>query len=118
MHLCTGLIGAQSAPYHRLAREAVAVATLWRLSVGGAAAATIPPSTFLDLSAAVGQARRQRRAIRLRLVRVFRQGGNLILVALLQGRRLPMGRCVPEPWPRADNRNIKLPVIHEMPLAA
>jgi hypothetical protein len=97
---------------------AVAVATLWLRSVGGATQATIPPSTFLDLTAALGQASRQRRATRLRLVSVFRQCWNLLLVALLQGQRLPTGRFVPEPWPSADHRNIELPVIHEMPLAA
>jgi hypothetical protein len=97
---------------------AVAVATLWLLSVGGAAEETIPPSTFLDLSGALGQARRQRRATRLRLVSVFRQGWNLILGALLQGRRLPTGRFVPEPWPHAEMEEIKRRVNHELPLAA
>jgi hypothetical protein len=97
---------------------AVAVATLWLLSVGGAAEAAIPPSTFLDLTAALGQARRQRRATRLRLVSVFRQGWTLILVALLQGRQLPIGRFVPEPWPSAEDKKRKSPVIYEVPLAA
>jgi len=97
---------------------AVAVATLWLLSVGGAAEEAIPPSTFPDLTAAVAQARRQRRATRLRLISVFRQGWNAILVSLLQGRRLPTGRFVPESWPTAENKELKLPVIHQMPLAA
>jgi len=97
---------------------AVAVATLWLLSVGGAAEETLPPSTFLDLTSALGQARRQRRATRLRLVSVFRQGWSLILVALLQGRRLPTGHFVPEPWPSAEDREHKRPVRYEVPLAA
>jgi hypothetical protein len=97
---------------------AVAVATLWLLSVGGAAEETIPPSTFLDLTAAVAQARRQRRATRLRLVSIFRQGWNLLLVALLCGRRLPTGHFVPEPWPRAADKELKPPLIHDLPLAA
>src|SRR5918996_725216 len=97
---------------------AVAVATVWLLSVGGAAEETMPPSTFLDLSGALGQARRHRRATRLRLVSVFRQGWNLILGALLQGWRLPTGRFVPEPWPRAEMEEIKRRVNHELPLAA
>ena len=90
---------------------AVAVAPLWLLSVGGAAEATIPPSTFLDLTAPLEQARRQRRATQLRLVSVFRQGWNLILVALLQGRRLPVGHFVPEPWPRPMNKDLKRPEL-------
>ena len=97
---------------------AVAVATLRLLSVGGAAEETIPPSTFLDLTPALGRARRQRRATRLRLVSVFRQGWHAILAALLNARRLPTGRFVPEAWPSSGGKDLKLPVIHEVPLAA
>ena len=102
----------------RAARLWLAVATLWLLSVGGAAEETIPPSTFRDLSDALAQARRQRQATRLRLISVFRQGWQVILVALLQGRRLPTGLFVPEAWPSAEDRKTKLRVNHELPLAA
>ena len=78
---------------------AVAVATLWLLSVGGEADATIPASTVLDVTALVPQPPRTREATRLRLGSVFRQGWTLILVALLDHAPLPMGRFVPEPWP-------------------
>src|SRR5919109_1266470 len=78
---------------------AVAVATLWLLSVGGEAEETIPASTVPDLTALVPGQPRTRRATRLRLVSVFRRGWNLILVALLDQAPLPMGRFVPEPWP-------------------
>ena len=78
---------------------AVAVATWWRLRVGGEAEATIPASTVLDVTALVFQPPRTRRATRLRLVRVFRRGWNLILVAWLDQAPLPLGRFVPEPWP-------------------
>jgi len=78
---------------------AVAVATLWLLSVGGEAAETIPVSTVPDVTALVPGPPRMRRATRLRLVSVFRQGWNLILVALLDHAPLPLGRFVPEPWP-------------------
>ena len=78
---------------------AVAVATLWLLSVGGEADATIPASTVPDVTALVPEQLRTRRATRLRLVSVFRRGWNLILVALLDQVPLPMGRFVPEPWP-------------------
>jgi Transposase DDE domain len=97
---------------------AVAVATLWLLSVGGMAEEMIPASTLLPLPAAVVPLRRQRRATRLRLVSVFRQGWMAILVALLAHRRLPIGRFAPEPWPRTVDRERKLEVIHEVPLAA
>ncbi len=78
---------------------AVAVATLWLLSVGGEAEATIPASTVPDVTALVPTQPRMRRATRLRLVSIFRRGWNLILVALLEQAPLPLGRFVPEPWP-------------------
>jgi hypothetical protein len=78
---------------------AVAVATLGRLSVGGEADATVPASTVLDVTALVPQLPRTREATRRRVVRVFRRGWNLLLVAGLDHAPLPLGRFVPEPWP-------------------
>jgi len=88
-------------PPERAARWwlAVAVATLWLLSVGGAAEETIPESTVPDITGVVARTPRTRRATRLRLVRVFRRGWSLILVALLDQAPLPMGCLLPEPWP-------------------
>jgi hypothetical protein len=100
---------------------AVAVATVWLLSVGGEADEGIPPSTLLDLPAALAGARRTRRATRLRLVSVFRRGWITILVALLNRGRLPLGRFRPEPWPQPkepDARASSLTGIEELPLAA
>jgi hypothetical protein len=79
---------------------AVAVATLWLLSVGGVAEDTIPGSTLLDVSDALAHQRRQRRATRLRLVSIFRRGWITIVVALLRQTPLPLGAFRPEPWPR------------------
>ena len=90
---------------------AVAVATLWLLSVGGKAEETLPASTVLDVTALVPQPARTRRATQLRLVSVFRRGWNLILVALLDQAPLPLGRFVPEPWPA-------VPVPEEVPSPA
>lgn len=78
---------------------AVAVATLWLLSVGGAAEESIPESTLLDVSAALAGQRRQRRATRLRLVSIFRRGWITILMAVLSQAPLPLGCFLPEPWP-------------------
>src|SRR5437867_13138207 len=78
---------------------AVAVATLWLLSVGGEADETIPASTLLDVTAWCPECPRTRRATRLRLVSVFRQGWVRLLGALLRQEPLPQGRFVPEPWP-------------------
>ena len=81
---------------------AVAVATLWLVSVGGAAEDAIASSTVLDVTALLGASRRQRRATRLRLVSVFRRGWITVLVALLRQEPLPTGRLRPEPWPALE----------------
>jgi hypothetical protein len=81
---------------------AVAVATLWLLSVGGMAEDALPVSTLLPLADEDGPASRSRPVTQLRLVSIFRQGWITLLVALLNQRRLPRGRFVPEPWPRAQ----------------
>ena len=99
---------------------AVAVATLWVLSVGGEADETIPASTVPDLTALVPTPRRMRRATRVRLVSVFRQGWIRILVALLNQAPLPIGRFIPEPWPAVpvpEQEELLLPDL-EMPQAA
>ena len=97
---------------------AVAVATLWLLSVGGEAEDAVPVGTLPTLPADLLPPHRQRRATRLRLVSVFRQGWMSILVALLHHRPLPTGRFVPEPWPTVAMRETKLKVIHHLSLAA
>ncbi len=96
---------------------AVAVTTLWLLSVGGMAEEAIPVGTLLALPANDEPGSRPRRATQLRLASVFRQGWISILVALLNHHRLPLGRFVPEPWPRAK-QGITLSVPIEVPLAA
>jgi hypothetical protein len=78
---------------------AVAVATLWLLSVGGEADEMIPASTLRDVTGWCPERPRTRRATRLRLVSVFRHGWVRRLVALLRQEPLPEGRLVPEPWP-------------------
>jgi hypothetical protein len=96
---------------------AVAVATLWLLSVGGMAEETIPESTLLPLTADAWSASRPRRATQLRLVSVFRRGWITILVALINQRRLPLGRFKPGPWPSAAQEHTLRGTI-ELPLAA
>lgn len=78
---------------------AVAVATLWVLSVGGEAEATIPESTLLDVTPTLARRKRQRRATQLRLVSIFRRGLSLIWAALLNRTPLPRGHFSPAPWP-------------------
>ncbi len=78
---------------------AISVATLWLLSVGGEADATIADSTLLDVSELCPNRPRATRSRRWRLVSVFRRGWNLIMAALLCQEPLPKGRFIPEPWP-------------------
>jgi hypothetical protein len=78
---------------------AIAVATLWLVSVGGEAEETLPLSTLPDLATHLSPPPHSRRATHVRLVSVFRRGWNLILAALLNHTPLPHGRLVPEPWP-------------------
>jgi hypothetical protein len=84
---------------------AVAVATLWLLSVGGMAEDSLPESTLLPLADADGPPLRSRRATQLRLVSIFRQGWSTLLVALLNPRGLPVGCVIPEPWPQSSQPN-------------
>ena len=95
---------------------AVAVATLWLLSVGGEADAMIPASTVPDITTLVPRQPRTRQATRLRLVGVFRRGWNLILVALLDQVPLPMGRFMPEPWPAVPVPEEDTPSLPVLPL--
>jgi len=74
---------------------AVAIATWWLLSAGGEAEDGVPAETL----GPVPRTQRSRRP-RWRLIAVFRRGWNLILAALLRGRRLPVGQGRPEAWPR------------------
>ena len=78
---------------------AIAVATLWLVSVGGAADAddTTPLLDAFDL--ALPTLRRARRATRIRLVGVFRRGWTLILAAYSRRDPLPLAPFIPEPWP-------------------
>jgi DDE family transposase len=80
---------------------AVAVATLWLLSVGGEADEDVPVGTLEEVTALCLSKRRSCRETRLRLVSVFRRGWIRLLVALIRHEPLPEGRFVPEAWPRA-----------------
>jgi hypothetical protein len=82
---------------------AVAVATLWLVSVGGEADPALPESTIPDVADMLpdpsATQRLQRRATQLRLVSAFRRGWRRIIVALLRHAALPSGQLSPEPWP-------------------
>lgn len=88
---------------------AIAVATLWVVSVGGEAETTLPASSLEELPALHVARKRARRAARPRLLRCFRRGVLAILVALIQGDSLPLGRFLPELWPCSAASAVLLP---------
>jgi len=78
---------------------AIAVATLWVLSVGGEADGNLPVSTLADLPATHIARRRTTQRSQPRLLSCFRRGLLCILAAAIRGETLPQGRFDPEPWP-------------------
>ncbi len=78
---------------------ALAVATLWVVSVGGEADATMPASSLEALPPTHIARRRARTQAVARQVSCFRRGLLLILVRLVQGRAMPVGQFLPESWP-------------------
>ena len=78
---------------------AIAVATLWVLSVGGEADASLPVSTLSDLPATHIARRGATQRSQPRLLSCFRRGLLGILAAAIRGEILPQGRFDPEPWP-------------------
>jgi hypothetical protein len=80
---------------------AIAVATLWVVSVGGEADATQPCSSFATLPETHVAVRRRKttQRSRPRLHSCFALGLQCIFVALLKGEPLPLGRFIPDPWP-------------------
>ena len=82
---------------------AIAVATLWVVSVGGEAEATLPASSFDDLPLTHPARRQATHRSQPRLISCFRRGIVTILAALLNGQPLPLGRFLPLPWPSSSS---------------
>src|SRR5205085_1981644 len=78
---------------------AIAVATLWVLSVGGQADARLPVSGLEALPATHVARRTATQRSRPRMLSCFARGWLLIVGALIRGDGLLVGRFVPEPWP-------------------
>jgi hypothetical protein len=95
---------------------AVAVATLWLVSIGGIVDATIPEGTLPDVTGQCPGYRRPRRATRWRLVSIFRRGWITLLGALLRHDPLPPGSFVPEPWPVVQPRDEAVPLEDDLAL--
>ena len=78
---------------------AIAVATLWTVSVGGEAEANLPASSLDELPETHIARRRATKRSQPRLLSCFRRGWLVILSALVTGLLVPLGHFYPEPWP-------------------
>ena len=78
---------------------ALAVATLWMLSVGGAAEDALPPSQRAALPARHIAHRTATGRSTPRVLSCFRRGIFTLLAAALTSRSLPTAHFVSEPWP-------------------
>jgi hypothetical protein len=87
---------------------AIAVATLWVLSVGGEADATLPVSGLEALPPTHIARRTATTRSRPRMLSCFARGWLLIVGSLIRGDGLVMGRFVPEPWPTSPPLRTKL----------
>jgi hypothetical protein len=92
---------------------AMAVATLWVVSVGCQAEVTQPVPLLDDLPM---QHIARRRAVPGRapgrVLSCFRRGRLLLLAALVNGQALPVGQLVPEPWPKSLDTHIERPLAY------
>jgi len=78
---------------------ALAVATLWVVSVGGEADANLPPPQIDRLPPTHIARRTKFRPVSPRLLSCFTRGMILILAALINHHPISMGTLLPEPWP-------------------
>ncbi len=78
---------------------AIAVATLWVVSVGGEVDANLPVSSLEALPQTHVARRKATGRSRPRMLSCFARGILTIVGALIRGDGLLLGRFVPEPWP-------------------
>ncbi len=80
---------------------AIAVATLWVVSVGGEAEEKLPASSFDELPEThiARQNSSSAHPSQTRVLSCFRRGILVILTTLIAGQPLPLGHFFPKPWP-------------------
>jgi hypothetical protein len=78
---------------------AIAVATLWAVSVGGEADANLPVSSLEALPQTHVARRTATKRSRPRMLSCFARGIVTIIGRLIRGDGLVLGRFIPEPWP-------------------
>ncbi len=78
---------------------AIAVATLWAVSVGGEVDANLPVSSLQALPQTHVARRKATSRSRPRMLSCFARGILTIIGTLIRGDGLVLGRFLPEPWP-------------------
>ena len=78
---------------------ALAVATLWAVSVGGEADDTLPASSLESLPATHVARLRRKHPTQPRLLSCFRRGMITIWILVLTNDSLPLATFSPDPWP-------------------
>jgi hypothetical protein len=91
---------------------ALAIATLWVVSVGCQAEASLPLPVLADLPPTHIARRQSQRQGRARPLSCFRRGRLVLIAALVAGQELPHGRFLPEPWPKSLDTHILRPAAY------
>ena len=92
---------------------AMALATLWVVSVGCQAEQALPVPVLEELPERhIARRRAQTERARPRVLSCFRRGRLLLIAALLNGQELPIGQLVPEPWPKSLDTHIERPLAY------
>lgn len=90
---------------------AMAIATLWVVSVGCAAEEQLPQPLLATLPAQHIARRRAGGRQAARTLSCFRRGRLLLVAALINGQPLPAACLVPEPWPKSLDTPIHHPAV-------
>jgi hypothetical protein len=91
---------------------AMAVATVWTVSVGCQAEASLPVAVLADLPPTHIARRQQPSHSRPRTLSCFRRGRLVLIAALVAGQELPQGRFLSEPWPKSLDTQILRPAVY------
>ena len=87
----------------------IAVATLWTVSVGCAAEVALPVPGLGEVLVPQVAERHADLRRRPRELSCFRRGRLVLIAALCGGHELPLGRFIPEPWPKSLDSVLPLP---------
>ncbi len=90
---------------------AMALATLWTVSVGCHAEVTLPVPQLTALPEQHIARRRATGRPPVRHLSCFRRGRLVILAALCTGQDVPLGHLLPEPWPKSLDMRVLRPSV-------